>query len=115
MAFFFNILFLAAGAIGYFFQKDIFIFSVIALIANVFGSITVSLMEIFNQGIRLSWSLRFTNSLYGFKINKIAIPRYMIYGIYTNEIVKKANYQRIKATILLLSIAIALCLTLLIW
>jgi len=114
-SFFFNILFLAAGAIGYFFQKDIFIFSVIALIANVFGSITVNLMEIFNQGIRLSWSLRFTNSLYGFKINKIAIPRYMIYGIYTNEIVKKANYQRIKATILLLSIAIALCLTLLIW
>ena len=114
-SFFFNVIFLVTGGIGYFFQKDIFIFSVIALIANVFGSITVSLVEIFNQGIRLSWSLRFTNSLYGFKINKMVIPRYMIYGIYTNEIVKKANYQRIKATILLLSIAIAVSLTLLIW
>lgn len=112
---FFTALFLVMGLVGYFVQNDIFIFSLIAFMLNACGSIIVSLIEIFNQGIRYSWALRYTNSLYGFKINKIAVPRYMVYGIYTNEIVKKANYQRIKATILLLSITIALSLTLLIW
>ena len=112
---FFTALFLVTGLVGYFVQKDIFIFSLIAFIANAFGSIVVSFVEIFNQKLRLSWFLRFTNSLHGFKINKISVPMHMVYGIYTNEIVKKANYQRVKAAILLMSITVALSLTLLIW
>ena len=112
---FFNALFVVMGLVGYFVQKDIFVFSLIAFGVNAFGSIVVSFIEIFSQRLRLSWFWRFTNSLYAFKINKVSVPRYMVYGIYTNEIVKKANYQRVKAAILLLSITIALSLTLLIW
>lgn len=113
-SFFFTALFGVMALTGYFLQKDIFVFSLIAFIVNAFGSVVVSFVEILNQKLRLSWFLRFTNSLYGFRINKLTVPRYMVYGIYTNEIVKKANYQRVKAAILLLSIVVALGLTLLI-
>ena len=112
---FFNLLLLTLGTLGYFLVWDLFAFSVVTLSINVIAGIAIWMIQALSQGVKLRWVLLHARGRFGLKINKKRVPFYMVYGIYKDKIVKRATYERVKASILIFGMIVALFLAILVW
>ncbi len=100
-------LFLILAAVGYFLEPKLFVFAASFIILNLIFSAVIRLVRSGSSGVelgsRLSYKLTMRTASLGIK----RVPRNMVYGIYSDKIVARANTNRIVFEAALISLVIS--------
>ena len=99
---------LALGLVGYFMQPALVSFSVVFILLNGITLFILARVRARKYGVRVKNVRVYNRYLHSKEVGGKRVPFYKVYGIYSDRIVQEANYHRVKASVLFITMTIAM-------